>query len=322
MEKTSSDADRARKDRQAIVKHAMCVTIRAMRDLSRAEKAVFLALVHIWQFGGLWPSHETIAAEAGYSARHVRTALAKLRLRGLITWERRHYAGNQTSNLYRFDSAFWTMVRGDGSRFRQQPEPASASSRKQVPTNAVLLNNASTKQEGEPVRETPPPAMVREPASEAVSELRQVFAEERAAVYPDDQEHGTMRADRERAAVAQIEGLASEAVAWSAARGAPPERAAVRRELVRLMVRLWLGHAGSVTDDAPRGTLRERGHKLGLLAGDVGRFGRSALDTWQRANRPKRPELPPLAATRERSRPPVAGGLTFRVPSSVGRAAA
>lgn len=308
-----------RAERQAIVKHRMIVAIRAMRELSRVERDVFLALVHIWQFGGLWPKHETIGHEAGYSERHVRTALTRLRLRGLLTWEQRRYAGNQTSNVYRFTRAFWAIVRGDDCR--PQVAPAAAGSRHSAPANSGSLNAASSKREGEPARETPPPVMVQEQGeSDAATELRAVFAEERAAVYPLDLEHGTMREDRERAAVAQLDGLASEAVAWAAANNAPPvDRQRARRELVRLMVRLWLGHAGSITEEAPQGTLRARGHKLGLLAGDVGRFGRAALDAWQRANRPKRPELPPLTG---RDRPPVIGGLTFRVPAYVGRPAA
>ena len=315
--------------RQAVLKERMRSAVLSIPDLSDAEHRVLLALVHIWQFRGLFPKQDTIGAVARYSDRHVRTALAKLRLRALITWEKRRYAGNQTSNLYRFTAAFWELVRersGSSQGFRRQSEQASAGSRKPVPAKGSLPENASSKREGEgrapaPAREDTPPPSVGDAPPEGAAELRELFRSERATKYPHDPDAGGMRAEREQATAAALDGLAVEGVSWAGRNGMRRELPDVRRELARMTIALWLAHPGSVTEAEPGGVLAARGHKYGLFAGDVGRFGRMALDAWKRRQRAKvAAELPPVP---ERRRPGWdAVPRTFRVPTFVRRSAA
>ncbi len=293
MDKTVSDTQKARLD---AIKGKMRAAIGKLRELSRLERFVLLALVTFWQFGGLWPKHETIGGEAGYCERHVRTALARLKERGLLTWERRRFAGNQTSNLYRFSRAFWALVRGEDvpEECRRQPAQPAAGSRQPVPANRESGNPVSPKREGETAREhasAPPPPSVE------VEELRRTFAEERARKYPVDLEHGTMMPEREHAAAGQLAGLAGEAVAWAAARGQLCDPAAVRQELTRAAIVLWLAHPGSKGADTPDGLLVARRHKYGLLGGDVARFGGLALAAWRAARRPRPAELRPIVQT-------------------------
>lgn len=71
--------------------------------LTAIELAVYVALS--WRLdeqGCAYPSHKTLADEAGTSVASARRALETLRDLGLVTWEGRlDPAGDKTSNLYR-----------------------------------------------------------------------------------------------------------------------------------------------------------------------------------------------------------------------------
>ncbi|MDY0891856.1 helix-turn-helix domain-containing protein [Frigoribacterium sp. CFBP9030] len=62
--------------------------------------AVYAALASHSGRGGIYPSHETIAAEARCSTRKVQDALAELRELGVVASMRRNGRGGRTSNSY------------------------------------------------------------------------------------------------------------------------------------------------------------------------------------------------------------------------------
>lgn len=72
------------------------------RQINRNQAAVFKALVSYRGTTGCYPSHATLAAEAGVSERTVRNALREARLRGWIAWTNQRLGRRQTSNRYRF----------------------------------------------------------------------------------------------------------------------------------------------------------------------------------------------------------------------------
>ena len=72
------------------------------RQINRNQAAVFKALVSYRGAAGCFPSHATLAAEAGVSERTVRNALREARLRGWIDWTNQRQGRRQTSNRYRF----------------------------------------------------------------------------------------------------------------------------------------------------------------------------------------------------------------------------
>lgn len=76
--------------------------------LTAIEIAVFVALTwRVDSHGMCWPSHGTIAKEAGTSVKSVKRALDSLRVKGLVDWVARTSSkhGGPTSNLYRL--AIW-----------------------------------------------------------------------------------------------------------------------------------------------------------------------------------------------------------------------
>lgn len=288
----------------------------ARLDLPRHQAQTFEALIDIWQpGGGLYPEQATIALRSTYGSRWTRDALAGLRSRGLLTWQKRRYRGVQTSNLYQFTPAFWAVVHGGapcatgGSQCRQQAAPNAARSRHPLPTNGdlplsdrSLLNRGGEETTNAPPLTPPapnaaapsptsPPSPVCSSPKEGdrpTSWLPSLFTLERAHLYGTT-DPGTMRAEHLHATEAQIEALAADALAWADARHVEHEdAAAVREQIARDLVRRWLAHPGSMGPNNPRGYLVERAHPFGCLRGDVGRFGAAALDAWKAAHKPKR----------------------------------
>ena len=76
----------------------------AARAITRLGKDILLLLNGYGRCGGIWPSHETIAARVNCEARSVRRTLAELRQAGWVKWERRYRRVGaylrQASNLY------------------------------------------------------------------------------------------------------------------------------------------------------------------------------------------------------------------------------
>jgi hypothetical protein len=312
--------------------------------LPRHELRVLEALIDIWQpAGGLWPEQATIATVALYGDRRTRTALMSLRERGLITWERRRYRGVQTSNLYQFTPKFWTLVREGrggataGNQNRPQTAKGAARRRQSVPTNGDLpisdpisLNGGGSDISLDPSPKsltTPEPTPIYPPpvgsshlggGQEPAPLLIRVFAEERSKVRAyADTDHGTMRAEHLNDAERQLAAFVAEVSDWATAHGIAHERETVQEELARDLIRRWLAHPGTISHEAPRGFLAERAHPLGLLRGDIQRFGAVAVAAWKAAHTPKRPQqqprppLPPTVRTARGDQP----GLTFEIPA-------
>ena len=80
--------------------------VAAQRGISGTGKAVLYTLAtHDGpKSKGIFPSHETLAAEAGFTARAVGRILMRLREDGWVTWEQ-HWSRGQLTNRYRIQQA-------------------------------------------------------------------------------------------------------------------------------------------------------------------------------------------------------------------------
>jgi hypothetical protein len=104
------------------------------------------------------------------------------------------------------------------------------------------------------------------------------FAEERAHIWKDgDRAALQLGPENQIKIVNYLAHLAAEAGAWAEMQGITVDRARLREELARSMVRTWLGHDG--TD----GHLRAKRHPIGWIVGDLARLGGRALEGWKRA---------------------------------------
>lgn len=72
------------------------------RQINRNQAAVYKALLSYKGRCGCFPSHATLAAEAGVSERTVRNALREAKLRGWIDWTNERQGRRQSSNRYLF----------------------------------------------------------------------------------------------------------------------------------------------------------------------------------------------------------------------------
>lgn len=81
---------------------ALFSALAQFREINRNQEAVYHALISYHGRKGCFPSHATLAVEAGVCERTVRNALREARLRGWIDWSNQRYGRRQTSNHYRF----------------------------------------------------------------------------------------------------------------------------------------------------------------------------------------------------------------------------
>lgn len=77
-------------------------TLARFRRISPHQARVFQALLSFSGSQGCFPSHATLAIEAGVSERTVRNALREARLRGWIDWTNERIGRRQSSNRYCF----------------------------------------------------------------------------------------------------------------------------------------------------------------------------------------------------------------------------
>lgn len=250
--------------------------------------------------GDLFPSCGLLAFELPFKERSIRYALGRLdtgpsRQRdgqlvdghGLV-WRRKRWRryGGQTSNAYGFTCKFMELAglvlphdpascsvcsgaapkaKAPGSRRGRPPRPVSAS----LPLPKVQPPATTS---------TPMDAPAADPDFET---LALIFAAERATKY-GDHDAGTVREEKRGAIASYVLEITAEACAWAQGRGLELDRGAVREELCRRLVRLWLDMPGT------NGFLTERRHPIGLIVGDLQRVGPEALAAWKRAQpRPK-----------------------------------
>ncbi len=112
-----------------------------------------------------------------------------------------------------------------------------------------------------------------------------VFNQQRFTKYGDN-DHGTLIAENREKLGAFLADLVGGAWSWSEQEGCGGSPREVANALFERLVRLWLDWPGS------SGLLRDRRHPIGLLIGDLEKFGKLARASWKRAQR----KLKPLAA--------------------------
>ena len=116
-----------------------------------------------------------------------------------------------------------------------------------------------------------------------------VFDQQRAAKYGDN-DHGALIAENREKLSTFLADLVGGAWAWSEQEGCGGAPAEVASALFERLVRLWLDWPGS------SGLLRDRRHPVGLLIGDLEKFGKLALASWKRAQRKLKPLEAPEGA--------------------------
>jgi len=161
----------------------------ASLGLPRHVTQAALALIDTWQRGkGLFPEQATIARRALYGERRMRDALRELRdEHGLITWDNRRYRGVQTSNLYHWTPAFWSLVNAyggsatGGKQSRPQAAIVATRRRQPLPTNGDLPFSERSSLNG--IARAPEPPVTSEPSTAApASEASRIpsFSEQQA----------------------------------------------------------------------------------------------------------------------------------------------
>ena len=109
-----------------------------------------------------------------------------------------------------------------------------------------------------------------------------VFDQQRFAKYGNN-DHGTLVAENREKLSSFLADLVGGAWAWSEQEGCGGAPAEVASALFERLVRLWLDWPGS------NGLLRDRRHPVGLLIGDLEKFGKLACASWKRAQRKLKP---------------------------------
>lgn len=71
-------------------------------QINNNQAAIYKALLSYHGRLGCFPSHATLAVEAGVSERTVRNALREAKLRGWLDWSNERQGRRQSSNRYRF----------------------------------------------------------------------------------------------------------------------------------------------------------------------------------------------------------------------------
>jgi len=73
-----------------------------LKEITPYQKDVLVALVSYFGKKGCFPSHTTLAVEAGVCPRTVAKVLKEARLRGWLDWTNERIGRRQSSNRYRF----------------------------------------------------------------------------------------------------------------------------------------------------------------------------------------------------------------------------
>ena len=177
-----------------------------------------------------------------------------------------------------------------GERVPTLPAPANdrdpSSPSSPPPPPAPAPPRARAPQAPPPAPSGARPVVVGDPHFVAFCE---VFAREHAQQYGAGAAPGRVRAENQATIAGYVLELVSEACAWAAQTGLGElDRAIVREDLCVRLVRAWLAWPG--TD----GFLRDKGHAMGLIVGDLPKFGAPALEAWKNAQ-PLPLEPPPPA---------------------------
>jgi len=73
-----------------------------LKEITPYQKDVLVSLVSYFGKKGCFPSHTTLAVDAGVSPRTVAKVLKEARLRGWLDWTNERVGRRQSSNRYRF----------------------------------------------------------------------------------------------------------------------------------------------------------------------------------------------------------------------------
>ena len=259
------------------------------------------------------PSRDVLGGEAGYSVRSVSEGTAQLASLGFIQKEQELRTGWATTNAYYLTPRFFEALATPqgaptGCNSSSRPAANSAADRLQfLQTNGGDPLDPPSKFERGIRGERPPPprrggatrrrlAALRHPSPPApnlnqkggsgqsapvapdpdYTAFAQLFAEERSAHYDDGEPGHVGKANQARIA-ALVSQFVGKAVILAAERGRDVDRDALREELVRSLVRAWFAHEGT------KGRLRDSRHPIGLIVGDLPRFGDRALAAWKAA---------------------------------------
>jgi len=84
-----------------------------LKEITPYQKAVLVSLVSFFGKKGCFPSHTTLAIDAGVSPRTVAKVLKEARLRGWLDWTNERMGRRQSSNRYRFtiDNQYISKIR-------------------------------------------------------------------------------------------------------------------------------------------------------------------------------------------------------------------
>jgi len=84
-----------------------------LKEITPYQKDVLLSLVSYFGTKGCFPSHTTLAVDAGVSPRTVAKVLKEARLRGWLDWTNHRLGRRQSSNRYRFtiDNKYISKIR-------------------------------------------------------------------------------------------------------------------------------------------------------------------------------------------------------------------
>ncbi|EHD12868.1 hypothetical protein CIN_22080 [Commensalibacter intestini A911] len=84
-----------------------------LKEITPYQKAVLTSLVSFFGKKGCFPSHTTLAIDAGVSPRTVAKVLKEARLRGWLDWTNERIGRRQSSNRYRFtiDNKYISKIR-------------------------------------------------------------------------------------------------------------------------------------------------------------------------------------------------------------------
>lgn len=109
-----------------------------------------------------------------------------------------------------------------------------------------------------------------------------VFERQRFAKYGDNA-HGSLSTENRDKLAAYLADLVAGARAWAEQEGVDGARADVADALFERLARLWLDWPGTGR------FLCDRRHPIGLLIGDLEKFGKLARASWKRAQRKPKP---------------------------------
>jgi len=84
-----------------------------LKEITPYQKAVLVSLLSYFGKKGCFPSHTTLAVDAGVCPRTVAKVLKEARLRGWLNWTNERFGRRQTSNRYRFtiDQKYISKIR-------------------------------------------------------------------------------------------------------------------------------------------------------------------------------------------------------------------